>query len=149
MTKTALATSPATPDLSAIDTVDACNRPIEIEIVHPVTRAGLGIFWSLVGKDGDVYRTRIHELANENIRRANANLPSLDNTLSKLEAKNIATLVAVTTGWRTHDKPGVVVLKGEELAFTLENVTRVLTELPAVREQVQEQVNNVGNWLPG
>lgn len=147
MTKTS--TDLALIDLAVTDTVAACNKPIEIEIVHPTTRKPLGIFWSLVGKDSDIYRTQVHAAADENIRRQNAGLPPLNNTLSKMEAKNVAALVAVTTGWRTNDKTGVVVLKGEELTFTIENVTRVLTELPAVREQVQEQVNNVGNWLPG
>lgn len=136
-------------DLSALDTISACNKPFEFELVHPVNRTGLGIFWSVVGKDSDVYRARIRGLADENLRRSNAGLPPMDNTLSKLEAKNVDTLAAASTGWRSEGKPGVVVWKGEELSFTPENVKRVLTELPAAREQVQEKVNDLGNWLGG
>lgn len=144
MTKT---TETASADLSALDTITACNKAKEIELVHPTTRVGLGIFWSVMGKDSDVYRERVRAMADENLRRANADLPPLDNTLSKLEAKNIATLVAVTTGWRSKAKPGVVTLKGEELSFTADNVRRVLTELPAAREQVQAAVNDLGNFM--
>lgn len=139
---------PAITDLSALDTISACNTPKEFELVHPTSRVGLGIFWSVLGKDSDTYRGRIRAMADENLRRGNAGLAPMDNTLSKLEAKNIDTLAAVTTGWRS-DKPGIVTFKGEELAFTPDNVRRVLTELPAAREQVQEQVNNLGNWLDG
>lgn len=135
-------------DLSALDTVSACNVPKEIELVHPVSRVGLGIFWSLVGKDSDAYRSRIRALADENLRRANAGLPG-DTSLSKLEAKNIESLIAASTGWRGPKGPGVVTLNGKDLTFSAENVRHVLTTLPAAREQVQAGVNDLGNWLPG
>lgn len=134
-------------DLSALDTIAACNVPKEIELVHPVSRVGLGIFFSIVGKDSDAYRSRIRAMADENLRRANAGLPG-DTSLSKLEAKNIDTLVATITGWRG-EKPGVVTLNGKELAFSAENVREVLTKLPAAREQVQTAVNDLGNFMSG
>lgn len=136
-----------TADLSALDTIAACNVPKEIELVHPVSRVGLGIFFSVVGKDSDAYRSRIRAMADENLRRANAGLPG-DTSLSKLEAKNIDTLVAAITGWRG-EKPGVVTLNGKELAFSADNVREVLTKLPAAREQVQGAVNDLGNFMSG
>lgn len=141
-------TKAVTTDLSALDTISACNKPHEFELVHPVSRTGLGIFWSVVGKDSDVYRNAIRALADENLRRANAGLPG-DTSLSKIEAKNINTLTAASTGWRSDKGDSVVTLNGEDLKFTPENVRRVLTDLPAAREQVQEAVNNLGNFLPG
>jgi hypothetical protein len=134
-------------DLAALDTVSACNKPQEFELVHPVSRLGLGVFFTVVGKDSDVYRNRIRALADENLRRANAGLPG-DTSLSKLEAKNIDTLVACITGWRS-EADGVVRLNGDELKFTTDNVRKVLTDLPPAREQVQEAVNDLGKFLPG
>lgn len=133
-------------DLSALDTISACNKPFEFELVHPVSRIGLGVFWSVLGKDSDVYRGRIRAMADENLRRANAGMPG-ETSLSKLERKNIDTLVAATTGWRGPKGEGVVTLNGKDLKFTPENVRTVLTDLPAVRDQVQEAVNNLGNFI--
>lgn len=135
-------------DLSALDTVAACNVPREIELVHPVSRLGLGIFFTVVGKDSDVYRSRIRAMVDENLRRQNAGLPG-DTSLNKIEAKNIDTLIGATTGWRGPQGPGLVSFKGEELKFTPENLRRVFTELPEARNQVQEAVNDLSGFMPG
>lgn len=145
--KTAAAT-PQTGDLAALDTVAACNVPREIELVHPVTRVGLGTFFSVVGKDSDIYRGRLRALVDENLRRQNAGLPG-DTSLSKIEAKNINTLTAAITGWRGPKGPGVVTLRGEDLKFSTDNVRRVLTELLSAREQAQEAVNDLSGFMPG
>lgn len=134
-------------DLAALDTTTACNKPREFEIVHPVTRAPTGIFWSVLGKDSDVYRNKVRSKADENIRRSNAGLGPIDNSLSKLEAWNIDTLVAATTGWRSAKGDETVTLAGKALPFTTENVREVLTKLPVVREQVQEAVNDLSGYL--
>jgi len=100
----------------------------------------------VLGKDSDIYRGRIRAMADESLRRSNAGLPG-DTSLSKWEAKSVETLVAVTTAWRGPKGEGVVTLGGADLQFTTENVRKVLTDLPAVREQVQEAVNNLGNFI--
>lgn len=138
-----------TADLSALDTVAACNKPVEIELKHPVTQIGIGIFWSVVGKDSDIYRSRIRAMVDEGLRRDAAGLPPLNNSLSKIETKNIDTLVAASTGWRGPKGDGVVTLNGDDLTFGAENVRKVLTSLPAAREQVQAAVNDLGNFMPG
>lgn len=145
MTKTEVAAT----DLSAFDTTAACNKPVEIELLHPVNRNGLGIFWSVLGKDSDVYRGRVRALADESIRRSNAGLPPLDNSLSKIEAKNIDTLAAATTGFRSADKgEGVLTLNGVEYKYSVDTAKELLTKLPALREQVQEAVNDLGKFMP-
>lgn len=148
MTEETKQTTAPVADLSALDTIAACNVPKEIELVHPVSRMGLGIFWSVVGKDSDIYRGRIRAMADENLRRANAGMPG-DTSLSKLEAKNIDSLVAATAGWRGPKGPGIVSLNGKDLSFNADNVRDVLTKLPAAREQVQAAVNDLGNFMTG
>lgn len=145
-----MTTAPQTPtaDLSALDTVAACNKPHEFELVHPVSRVGLGLFWSVVGKDSDVYRSRVRAMVDENLRRSNAGLPG-DTSLSKIEAKNIDSLTAASTGWRGPKGDGIVSLNGNDLKFSTESVRKVLTDLPALREQVQAAVNDLGNFMPG
>ena len=133
-------------DLSSIDTIAACNKPVEIEIEHPVSKEKTGVFISVVGKDSDVYRSRIKALANENMQReamlgqrGKVDIPNID----RMETKNIDTLIAVTTGWRG------VVLDGEALDFTTDNARKVYTRILPVREQVQEAVNSLENFMKG
>src|SRR4051794_5847223 len=97
-------------DLGSLDTIEACNTPAEIEIKHPVTMVGTGVFISVVGRDSDNYRGRIRGMADEQLRKQAAG-KSTETSLDKMEAKNIDALVAATTGWRTGDDPAVT-LKG-------------------------------------
>lgn len=149
-------------DLGALDTIEACNKPAEIEIKHPVTLVGTGVFWSFVGKDSDVYRGRIRAMADESLRRQAAGKSgSADASIDKLEAKNIDALVAASTGFRTEtverDAEGVIVkrdssptvtLNGEQLEYSPANARRVLTAILPIREQVSEGINELGNFMP-
>lgn len=133
-------------DLAQIDTIAACNKPFELEIVHPVTKEKTGAFISLVGKDSDAYRGRIKAMANENIAREAfaSQRGKVDiQTIDKMEAKNIDSLVAATVGWRN------VVLDGEELPFTAENARKVYQRILPVREQALEAINDLENFIGG
>lgn len=136
----------ATFDLSDLDTKEACNKPAEIEIRHPVSGVGTGIFWSLVGKDSDAYRGRIRAMADEQLRRQAVGKGAADATLDKLEQKNIDALVAATVGFRTGDDP-FVTLKGEKLDFSAANARLILTEILPIREQVAEAIADLGNFM--
>lgn len=133
-------------DLASIDTIEACNKPAEIEILHPVTQAPTGVFISVLGKDSDVYRSLIRELADARMKRQ-AQGKTDDPTMDKIESTNIDGLVAVTTAWRTGDKP-TVTLGSEELEFTAANVRKVYERIIPVREQVAEAVNRLENFIP-
>lgn len=128
-------------DLSAIDTIAACNKPFEVEIIHPVTKDALGVFISVVGKDSDVYRAKIKALTEESLTRSarGKSIKSID----KIEADNINALVAAITGWRN------VVLDGEVLTYSNANARKLLTRILPIREQVQEAVNDLENFMPG
>lgn len=133
-------------DLGSLDTIEACNKPAEIEIKHPVTGAPTGVFISVLGKDSDTYRSIVRGMADETLKRQAMNRSS-DDSLEKLERKNIEALVAVTTGWRT-DKEPTVTLNGDRLDFNPANVRKVYSALLPVREQVTEAINNLENFMP-
>lgn len=133
-------------DLANIDTVQACNKPFEFEIVHPVTKEGTGAFISVVGAHSDTYRKRVKDMANANMQReamlaqrGKTDVPNLD----KMEAKNIDALVSATVGWRN------VGLDGEDLEFNAANVRKVYERILPIREQAQEAINDLGNFMPG
>jgi len=131
-------------DLGQIDTIAACNKPFELEIVHPISKEKTGVFISVVGKDSDAYRGRIKAIANESLardafagQRGKVDIPNID----KMETKNIDSLVAATVGWRN------VVLDGEELAFSAEAARKVYQRILPVREQVLEAINDLENFI--
>lgn len=144
-----------TTDFSALDTVTACDKGTEIELHHPVTNRGLGIFWSLLGRDSQVFRDHIRQNIDEATRRA-ANAKKrgkedVPDTADKQEQRGIELLAACSTGWRYGDvkafpfqKKGTPV---EDLPFTQANVKRVLTELPEVRRQIDEAMADLENFM--
>mgnify|MGYP000616133130 CR=1 FL=1 len=133
-------------DLGSLDTIEACNKPAEIEIRHPVTGEGTGVFFSMLGRDSDTYRTRIRSLADQALRSQAMGKAAVE-TIDQLEKKNIDALVAATVAWRTGDDPRVT-LNGEALEFNPANVRKVYQSLLPVREQAAEALNNLGNFMP-
>lgn len=131
-------------DASDLDTIAACNRPVEIEIKRAVSGAGTGLFISVVGRDGDAYRSRVRAMADENLRRAGGRS---DVSLDKLEAKNIDALVAATVSWRSDGDDGHITLRGERLECTPPNVRRLYTEILPIREQVSEAISDLSLFI--
>lgn len=136
-------------DLNSLNTIDACNKPAEIEIKHPVSGVGTGIFVKVLGKDSDAYRSRVRAMADESLRRqAIGKSGSGDTSIDKLEAKNIDALVAATVGWREGDDPALD-LGGERLEFNAANARKVYEAILPIREQVAEAINDLGNFMNG
>lgn len=149
-------------DLSELDTGAACDAGAEIEILHPKTRAGTGIFITVLGKDSEVFQEHQKHRLNERLRRDANNerrgKPADPPTAEEIEAKAIETLVLCTTGWRTEipvkdGKKGEVenkpclLYKGEELAFNVANAKRVYTEILEIRRQVDNAIGDLENFM--
>jgi hypothetical protein len=133
-------------DLGSLDTIEACNKAAEVEIKHPVNGSSTGVFISVLGRDSDTYRGIVRNLANETLAKR-AQGKAIDTNMDKMDDKNIEALVAVTTGWRTGDEP-VVVVKGEKLDYSAANARKLYSGLLFVRDQVQEAVDNLENFMP-
>src|SRR4051812_2771956 len=101
-------------DAAALDTVAACNKPFEIEIKHPTTGDGTGLFISVVGRDSDLYRSRIRSLAEDEMRQE-ASGKFQRKGLDEQEKDTIDALVAATVSWRSSDDPDHILLDGEAL----------------------------------
>ena len=131
-------------NLASLDSVAACNKPIEVEIKN-IHGQPTGFFISVLGKDSDTYRQIVRGIADENLKQQ-ARGKGGDASLDKLEQRNIEALVAVTTGWRLGES-NVVPLGDEELEFNPANVRKVYERLLPVREQVAEAVNDLENFM--
>lgn len=130
-------------NLASLDTIAACNKPVEIEI-RDITGQPTGFFISVLGKDSDIYRNLVRGMADESLKRQAMGKQS-DTSLDKIEQRNIDALVAVTTGWRLGESKAVP-LDDEELDCTPANVRKVYERLLPVREQVAEAINDLENF---
>lgn len=137
-------------DLGSIDTIAACNKGTEFELRHPATNKPIGIFWSLVGRDSDVFRSYVKEQTNATIRReAMAKKRGKDpdiKTVEDYEQDTITLLTICSVGWRSSES-NTIKFKGEELVFNVPNVKRVLTDMPWIRNQLNEFISELENFM--
>jgi len=137
-------------DLGSIDTIAACNKGTEFELRHPATNAHIGIFWTLVGRDSDVFRSYVKEQTNAAIRReAMAKKRGKDpdiKTVEDYEQDTITLLTICSVGWRSSES-NTIKFKGEELVFNVPNVKRVLTDMPWIRNQLNEFISELENFM--
>jgi hypothetical protein len=137
-------------DLSCFDTVAASDRGAEVELVHLKTGEPTGIFFKVLGTDSQEWREHVNERANKRMLaqfradRTRKELPA--PTIEEATNDAIMLLTRCTIGWRTGDEP-TVTLNGEKLPFNSANVVRIYTEFPAVRQQVDEFIGDITNFM--
>lgn len=132
-------------DLSSLDTAAACEKGYELELLHPITKAPLGSFISVVGKDSEAFRKHVRAASNERLRKNAAQQrrgKELDPpTIEAIEAEAIDLLVTCTTGFRN------VSYKGALLEFSEDNARKLYTEQSWVRGQVDEAIGDLELFL--
>lgn len=144
-------TKTTTIDLASISAKEACNKGYELELRHPVSLARLGVFISVVGSESDTFQGHVRRKANERLRKQFADQRKGRGeeapTVEEVEANAIELLAACTTGWRTGDKP-TITLAGEDLPFCEANARQLYAE-KWIREQVDEAIGDLGNFMAG
>lgn len=154
-------TAPASFDFASLDTVAASNAGAEISIPHPVlTGKKSGLFVTILGKDSDTFREHQRDRADADIKRRSIlaktgeeePLPTAQQVFDN--ATNL--LVICSTGWRqeVYDDKGEVVdnkptitFEGKELEFSVKNAKLVFSRLLWVRRKVDEQIDNLENFI--
>jgi hypothetical protein len=131
-------------DLNSLDTAQACAKGFELELVHPITKAPLGQFISVVGKDSPQFKEHTRRIANERLRK-NALLQRRGKdgeipTVEQIEGEAIELLVCCTTGFRN-------VNYGGPFEFSEANVRKLYTEQAWVRGQVDEAIGDLENFM--
>lgn len=146
-----------------IDTVAACEAGAEIEMTHPVTGAGNGVFIKVVGVDSkrwqgilarsnDAERQRHHQ-AEKRGKKAEP------KTQEQITAEGIAMLAEGVLGWRYEtiegdgaerkvvNHPGVIPFEGGELAFSEANAVKLFTARPQDKKAVDEGIADLANFI--
>lgn len=117
---------------SALDTA-------EIEITHPQTGENLGVKIRVMSVDSDEYRKEAMRLQNESMRYYRKNRGK--TTAERIAQEALDLLVAVTVGWEGVEE------NGQPLPFSKDNCRRVYTEIPFIKEQVDEFVGDRRNFI--
>lgn len=117
-----------------------------LELLHPVTgqpiedEDGEKLRVELVGKDSKQYRKAQRTITERRLKsRSKANRFDAD----ALEQEAVDILVACTIGWEGFAEGG------EELEFKPANVRKVYTTHLWIKEQVDEFVDDRGNFMQG
>jgi len=142
-------------NFDSLDTVEACEKPYEFELVHPSTKEPLGVFVSVVGPESSAFKNRVFRQVNQERRRAfemqRKGKDIQPKTLEEDEAESISLVADLVTGWRTviDGKSEPVIFWGEEkLEFNDSNLVRWLTKFRWVRAQIDEAATDLGNFMP-
>lgn len=113
---------------------------VEVEVFDPRTRRGTGIFITVASKDSAVYKRKLREQINRRFKQMGRRI-AVQMTAEENEAEALELLVAVTTAWRG------VVFKGEALDLSEKNARMIYEQVPVIREQVEDAINDRGNFM--
>lgn len=126
--------------------VDPDNQKATMEVVHPTTfepltdEEGNQVTITLHGPDSTVLRTARRKWQNkqlsEGVKRRKMNVSA-----EQIESQAMELLIVATAGWE------YLAFGGEEPECTPANVRKLYTELPWLREQVDEFINERSNFL--
>lgn len=132
--------------LAAFDTVAACNKGYEYEVLLPNGDAS-GIFITMLGKDSDEfkkYEREQRDFMNRKIMKSRKRGQDLQLDSAEMsEEKEIDLLTRLTTGWRN-----VPDFTGEGLlTFNKENVALLYLHYPSIRRQSDEASGDMQNFM--
>lgn len=139
-------------DLASLDAATPCDAGAEIELVHPVSGAPIGVFVTVLGKYSKVFIDHTRRSSNEYLRKAQMlkkrGKDEEPATVEKFEEKSIELLVACTVGWRTGTKKAIT-FEGKDLEFSAVNAALIYgtPKLAWIRTQVDEGIADLGNFM--
>jgi hypothetical protein len=149
-------------DIAELGTIDNAEVPVTFEVQHPKTKVGAGVFITLVGRDSDAYRALNRKMLNKRFGEMRKS-KTLNMTAEQNEEENIRLLAATIRGWasavhvkkgdkwaRTEEtKPVFYAPQKGEMDCNLDNVKWVLANIPEIREQVEDFLQDRTNFLQG
>lgn len=132
-------------DLQTLDVSSASEKPVEIELLHPATKEGLGQFISIIGKESKTAQAYLRAKNNEAVKKAVMNarrsrkplVPSAEEN----EAEAVEFLALVTKGFRsapsdTDPQGGAYLNYKGKLEYSHENVVKLYNEQTWIATQV-------------
>jgi hypothetical protein len=140
-----------TVSLDDFDVGTRSNEGVEIELMHPTTGDGLGMYITIVGRYSETYQAHIKKTANDQInkaRKAGRNKAVEVDQIQLAQDRGTDLLVACTTGWRT-DEGKTMPFHGKHNEYSADAVRELYTSksLPWVRTQIDLAIADDTNFL--
>ena len=135
-------------DLAAIDTKTLSDSGVDMvikgfESSEPLlAKNGKAIAITLLGPDSAAYREFTRAQVRRRLTRMNDIAKANDIDLEEIERDTLNLLVSCTLGWKN-----VLDTDGNDIPFNAENVRKLYTSYPIVREQVDSFVSSRVNFL--
>lgn len=132
-------------DLKVVNLSKIAEEGFEFQLEMPETNEKLDAFITIRGSQSEKARNHARKKYNQlQTREALARKKGKEDPIQIEEAEEMAIETAVkrVISWRGIDEDGVAV------PFTDENARRIFKENPWIREQVQTESDNLGNFLP-
>lgn len=151
-------------DLAALDTSAASDAGVNIPIVHPITKEPVGINIKILGKHSTTFRELVRERINKRVKEesmAAKRGKQLDpKTAEEVEREALEMLVACTVDWETEvfhiDDKGnrvidevkpTILFNGERYPFNAKNGLLIYSKMLVIREQVDEAIGDLENFI--
>lgn len=141
-------------DFDDLNIGEAAEKPFEFELLHPESKAGLGVFISVIGAESDTFQTYLREEGNrarrkalEAERRGKQPEPS---TIEEDEEKILRAIAVCIKSWRTvidgKSEP-VIVWSGRKIECTRDNALQWMRKFRWVRQQINDATGDLGNFI--
>lgn len=143
-------------DFSAVNLRKLTDDAQEMEVVHPETQEGLGVFLAVRGFESETFKQMARKEANaERKRRFEAERKGKAASVRLLEDDEVVNLrmtSALVEGWRTvvdgKSEP-VIYVSGAKLEFNADNLDAWLREYDWVIPQIDKFAGDVANFTKG
>lgn len=136
-------------DLTQLETTTPSDRPAKMEVHHPVSDEVLtfvdatGVTRPVViflhGAESTIARNKRRELQRNRFGKLMRG--KMKVTPEQVEAEQNDMFASLTSGWEG------IAWKGQELPFSLSNARMLYAEMSWVRNQVDDFINELGNYL--
>lgn len=131
-------------DLASLDTVAACNKGFELELLHPSSRKPLGMFITIYGKDSEVYNDIVHERINTTIRKRALEMRTGKDadikTSQQIDEEEIELLVGCTISFRDINFNG-------PYEYSIANAIKLYKQMPWIKDQVNRAIADISNFI--
>lgn len=145
-------------DLASLNTTIASDKGARIEITHPTTGKGLGMFITVLGKHSntfrDIVKARVDARFQAESMAAQKGKPVPTLTADKAERESLELLAACTVSWDTEIKDGDKVevkpqwfFEGQWIDCNVPNAIKVFNQILWIREQVDNAIGDLENFI--
>lgn len=162
-------------DIFNLDPVANSEKGADLELVHPASQIGLGVFINILGNESAEVRAYAKKKVSEQTRKNFANQkgrrPDPDRlaqeTVDRIfdRSSSVELAMVAAKGWWRYKNPDAIVtigqdatevkgrvdtmlFNGEELPFTPENARKVFEARPWIATQVDAGTQDLDNFFP-